>query len=267
MLLGMLYSCSENFDPATDLNGNSSDILSMLQSEDITQRASIDSDNFVFTSNAGTVVRALPNSFVFDDGNLASGLIDFEMTELYTKSDILRYGIPTMTYRSEILESDGEFLFKASQNGQKLTLATTRALSFFVMNSEPNPEMLLFRPFEGLWRFTDYPINAIGPSPTNSFSGYEAFSTELDWVNIDYFVKFDLELTDIGMCLPDGYKDNSVKLWVVFKELNIVLATDGRNLPIGEDIFVVCIAEDLKVNLEPKRTSEEDIKERLAELD
>lgn len=285
LLVTTIFSCREDFDPLTDLNGTRADVEAMLQSTDVTQRAQVDSDNFIFTSTAGTIVKAQPNSFVFADGSLASGQIDFELTELFSKSEILQYGIPTMTYDGEILESDGELLFGASKDGNGLTLAAGKQLELIVPNQEPNDQMQLFRQGEGLWGLTDTPVNVIEVDDSlSTFVAYETFVDRLDWVNIDYFTKFDLELTDISLCLPEDYKDSAVTLWVVFKNLDIVLATDGRNLPIGEDIYVVCIAAededtfrldiqevtievDLKVNLDPKRTSEEDIKKRLKELD
>lgn len=285
LLLSTVFSCKDDFDPITDLNGTRNDITAMLQATDITQRATVDSDNFVFRSAAGTLVKALPNSFVFDDGTIATGMIDFELTELFAKSEILQYGIPTMTYDGEILESDGEFLFAASQNGNALELANEKVLQLLVPNDDPNSGMQLFRPIEGLWGLTESPVNVIEVSDTTeTFWGYETFPDRLAWVNIDYFTKFDLALTDVSICLPEDYKDSAVITWVVFKNLDIVLSTDGRNLPIGEEIYVVCISAenedtfrldiqevtvevDLKVNLDPKRTSEEDIKKRIKELD
>jgi len=285
LILGALFSCKDDFDPLTELNGTPADVMAMLQSEDVTQRARIDSDNFTFTSRAGNTFSAEPNSFVFEDGTLVTGMIDFELTELYTKSDILRYGIPTMTFNSEILESDGEFLFVASQDDRELRLASGKRLDMVVRNPEPNPGMQLFQEVEGLWGATDIPVNTFVVGDTvGGFPRYETFSDRLEWVNIDYFTKFDLDLTDISICLPEGYKEDQVAVWIIFKEYDVVLPSGGRNLPIGEEVYVVCIAaenedtfrldiqeitvaEDLKVNLEPKRTSEEDIKQRLAELD
>ncbi len=291
MICLFFMACDDdvNFDASTDLNGTRSDIRSMLSSIDITQRASLETDNFRFVSEAGTIITAAPDAFVFQDGTPCTGTIDFELTELFTKSQILQYGIQTMTYDGEILESDGEFLFKASQNDQPLRLANGRNLDLLVPNSNPNSSMQLFSAIEGAWGLSpDIPVNIIeleNPDSINDFFlGYETFSPDLDWVNIDYFTKFDTPLTDVSLCLPADYADQSVMTWVVFKDLDIVLQTDGRFLPIGEDIYVIVIAaededtfrldiqevtveEDLKVNLDPERTSIEDIKERLMELD
>jgi len=283
-MLLMLSSC-DDFDPTTDLNGTKGDIVAMLESTDIVQKASVDSDNFVFNSRAGTTITAEPNSFVFADGSIASGMIDFELTELFTKSEILQYGIPTMTYRSEILESDGEFLFGASQNGNELEIAAGKALQVMVRNPEPNPGMQLFDAVEGFWGLSNSLFNVILELDTSNVDlGYEFFATDLDWVNVDYFTKFDLELTDISLCLPEGYDQEQVVVWLVFKDLDVVLPGTGTDLPVGEAVYAVCIAAeddenfrldiqevtiavDLKVNLDPEKASVEEIKRRLKELD
>lgn len=282
-LLFLIVSCTD-FDPVDDLNGTRADIRSMLRSEDITQRASIDANNFTFVSKMGTIVSAEPNSFVFvDGGTLATGMIDFEMTELFTKSEILQYGIVTESNNS-ILESDGEFLFRASQNGQPLRLVYGKGLRLKVPNPDPNPGMELFFAGEGAWWPSQDTLNTILTGNPSSFNGYEFFVNRLDWVNIDYFTKFDLDLTDIKICLPEGYQDDIISVWIVFRDIDVVLGSSGENLPIGEAISIVCIAaedestfrmdiqnvtvkEGLKVNLDPKEESIENIKKLLKELD
>ena len=276
-------SCSESETPA-NLNGDKADIMSMLRSQDITQRASIPSDNFNFVSESGTTVTAEPNSFIFnDDGGTATGMIDFEMIELFTKSEILQYGIETKSNNS-ILESDGEFFFSASQNGRSLRLANGSALALSVPTSNPNSDMELFIEGEGAWWPTGDSLNVFVSNDQTTFSKYEFFVNRLDWVNIDYFTKFDLELTDISICLPEVYKDNNIALWIVFRDIDVVLSSSGNNLPIGEVISIVCIAaenedvfridiqevtveEGLKVDLDPQLESTEDIKSLLKALD
>jgi len=283
-LIVLFNSCKDDFDPTSDLNGSKADIISMLQSEDIVQRASIDSDNFTFVSNVGTIVNAEPNSFEFiADGTLATGMIDFEITELYTKSEILRYGLPTESQGS-ILESDGEFLFSASQNGEPLRLANNKSINVSVPNSEPNPDMELFRGAEGTWWPSDNPFIILGPDTSEEFEGYGFEFDRLTWVNIDYFTKFDLELTDISICVPDGYQEDNILSWIVFRDIDVVLNSTGQNLPIGEVVSIVVIAaededtfrldiqevtieEGLKVNLDPQEESIDDIIDRLKELD
>lgn len=281
-LLLLIYSCDDS-DSSLVLNGTKADIEAMLRSEDITQRATIDSDNFRFVSNKGVEVTASPNSFISaKDGSPVTGMIDFEMTELFSKSEILRYGIPTQT-ADAILESDGEFLFEASQNDEALRMASDFALNVSVPNGDPNPDMETFWEAEGLW----WPLSTsltTSVADSSGFSGYTFGTNRLSWINIDYFLKFDLELTDVEVCLPEEYENEGYILWFVFRDRDVVLSGVGQNLPIGEVVSIVCIAaeneesflidieevtieDNLKVNLEPKRASIERIIELLKELD
>lgn len=282
-LVLLFVSCSNQY-PEIVLNGTRADIMSMLQSQDITQRATLPSNNFNFISENGTSIIAKPNSFIFEDsGDLATGIIDFEITELFTKSEILQYGIETRSINS-IIESDGEFYFSASQNGQSLRLADNKFLSVATPNSDPNPGMELFIAAEDTWLPTGDSLNIFMQNGADSFNGYEFESDRLDWVNIDYFTKFDFDLTDISICLPEEYQDDKIYLWVVFKDIDVVLNSSGENLPIGEDISIVCIAavsedifridirditvqEGLKINLNPKLESAENINILLKDLD
>ena len=282
-ILFLSSSCSDK-DQSVLLSGTKTDILSMLQSEDITQRTSVASNNFIVHTERGTSIRAEPNSFVYEgSGALASGFIDFEVIELFTKSEILQYGIETRSNNS-IIESDGEFLFSASQNGQSLRLANNKVLSLIVPNSNPNPGMELFGAGEGAWWPLGDSLNTFVSNGPDSFNAYGFDFDRLDWVNIDYFTKFDLDLTDISICLPEGYEENRIFSWVVFKNIDVVLNSSGESLPIGEVVSIVCIAAEnentfridiqevtvevgLKVNLNPQVKSVESIKDLLKGLD
>jgi len=277
-------SCEDSLDINEGQIWTPGDIMSMLQSQDITQRSRIDSDNFKFVSNAGVIINAEPNSFEFrDGGELVNGDIDFELLELFTKSQILQYGIPTQTTQG-ILESDGEFLFTASQDDKPLRLANGKALNVQVPNSDPNNGMEFFTEGENLWWQDDSPFQILPNVGIDTFSGYEFTFDRLEWVNIDYFTKFDLELTDISICAPEEYQGDKVQIWIVFQDFDIVLRSSGTNLPIGEVVSVVCIVADeddnfridiqevtieegLKVNLDPQLESADRIKELLKELD
>ena len=86
-LLFLLISCSDS-DQVKVLYGTKEDIMTMLQSDDITQRASINSNSAIFyTEKGGQNTMNTNNLFVFEEnGNTVTGMIDFEVLELYTKS-------------------------------------------------------------------------------------------------------------------------------------------------------------------------------------
>jgi hypothetical protein len=289
----VLYSCTDDFDSNTDLNGSVNDIGEMLKSEDIVQRFSINVDSFVFKSKNNTWVTTRPNSFIYEDnGAQCTGVIDIEYTELFTKSEILRYGIPTLTYDNKILESDGEFLITASQAGRKVKLAPQKTILLSVKNEKPNNQMKLFVEAENLWipagdaSGSIFIVNTSNDVFTNI--GYGFLLNSFRWVNIDYFSKFDKPLTKVSVALPNGYKDSNTRLFAVFSDLKIVLPiscnTFSAMFPLDQKVnFVVISAESkdefrfqirnekvidkLKVPLYPRRTSEDDILKRLKALD
>lgn len=287
------FSCTDRFDPTTGLNGTVNDIEKMLKTDDIVQRVSLPVANFEFKTKNNTWINALPNSFIYeDDGKPCTGNIDIEIMELFTKSEILRYGIPTITLDNKIIESDGEFLFSASQGNRKAKLAPQKKIILSVSNDNPNNKMELFTAIENAWRTAGDELNPINivNAPNDVFNniGYGLELNSFNWVNIDYFTKFDKPLTAVTIVLPSGYSKNNTKVFAVFVEMNIVIPIFGNSytvmLPVDQKVnFVVISAENdsefrfevrkemiknnLTVSMNPKRTSESQIKKALKSLD
>lgn len=286
------YSCTDHFDPTTGLNGTVHDIEKMLNADDIVQRVSLPVANFKFKTRNNTWINALPNSFIYeDDGKPCTGNIDIGITELFTKSEILRYGIPTITWDNKIIESDGEFLFSASQGNRKVKLAPQKEIILSISNDNPNNKMELFTAIENTWRTAGDELNPINivnvPNDVFNNIGYGLELNSFKWVNIDYFSKFDKPLVTTKIELPTGYTNNNTKVFAVFADLNIVIPIYGNMysimLPVDQKVnFVVISAENdnefrfevkkemiknnLTVSMNPKRTSESQIKKALQSL-
>ncbi|MBP9198260.1 MAG: hypothetical protein KBF35_11370 [Saprospiraceae bacterium] len=295
MILTVLipYSCTDHFDPTTGLNGTVNDIEKMLKADDIVQRVSLPVANFEFKTRNNTWINALPNSFIYeDDGKPCTGNINIEITELFTKSEILRYGIPTITLDNKIIESDGEFLFSVSQGNRKVKLAPQKNIILSVKNENPNNQMELFSAIENAWRPVGdefVPITIVNNANSDFRNiGYGLELNSFKWVNIDYFSKFDKPLVTTKIELPTGYNNNNTKVFAVFADLNIVIPIYGNMysimLPADQKVnFVVISAENenefrfevkkemiknnLTVSMNPKRTSESQIKKALQSLD
>lgn len=295
MILTVLipYSCTDHFDPTTGLNGTVNDIEKMLKADDIVQRVSLPVANFEFKTRNNTWINALPNSFIYeDDGKPCTGNINIEITELFTKSEILRYGIPTITLDNKIIESDGEFLFSVSQGNRKVKLAPQKNIILSVKNENPNNQMELFSAIENAWRPVGdefVPITIVNNANSDFRNiGYGLELNSFKWVNIDYFSKFDKPLVTTKIVLPTGYNNNNTKVFAIFADLNIVIPIYGNMysimLPVDQKVnFVVISAENenefrfevrkemiknnLTVSMNPKRTSESQIKKALKSLD
>jgi len=287
------FSCTDDFDPTTGLKGTVNDIEKMLRTDDIVQRVSIPVDNFDFKSIHNTTLWAPPNSFIFEDnGAQCIGKIDLEFTELFTKSEILRYGIPTITLDNKIIESDGEFLLSVSQGNRKVKLAPQKKIALSVSNDNPNNQMELFSAIENSWRPVGDELGTINVVNTsNDFFVNVGYGLELNsfrWVNIDYFTKFDRPLTKTSVVLPKGYDNNNTLIFAVFVDLNIVIPIFGNGysamLPIDQkvnfvaisaesnnefrfDIKKVIIKDNLTLSMNPTKSSESQIKKALKSLD
>jgi len=295
MILTVLipYSCTDHFDPTTGLNGTVNDVEKMLKADDIVQRVSLPVANFEYKTRNNTWINALPNSFIYeDDGKPCTGNINIEITELFTKSEILRYGIPTITLDNKIIESDGEFLFSVSQGNRKVKLAPQKNIILSVKNENPNNQMELFSAIENAWRPVGdefVPITIVNNANSDFRNiGYGLELNSFKWVNIDYFSKFDKPLVTTKIVLPKGYNNNNTKVFAIFADLNIVIPIYGNMysimLPVDQKVnFVVISAENdnefrfevkkemiknnLTVSMNPKRTSESQIKKALKSLD
>ncbi len=256
----LIISCKDNLDNPENIIGSADDIRFMLSTEDIVQRVSVASDDFRIVTEGRAVITAPENSFVRADGSLYVGNIDFEVTEIYSKSDIIRYGISTMTADGMILVSEGEFKFAAFGDEEPLQLAPGIVLQVQVPSDSLISETQLFEAQGNLWvpvdssnlRIVEYEVDE------NLWQiGYEAFVDELDWVNFDYFLGSDEAVTQVSTDLAEGITEENSLLFALFKNRNVVVefgATESSDfsafLPIGEEVyFVLLVAEQSDVFL------------------
>jgi outer membrane protein assembly factor BamB len=304
-------SCKKDIDvfipDVVVLNGEVSDIFAAFGTSPDKETFNVNSDNWIRVSTANaSVIEAQSESFELPDGSLATGDIRLEITELFSKGEILMYGIETIS-EGRILESDGELIIRAFQGDQELSLAPGKRINIKVSNPNPREEMELFygqTKVDPAGVETRDWLEADGDSLSTANVwesqwedsvrvgfGYECFSDSLDFVNIDYFTKFDLDLTQACVNLPNGYDTDNTVVFAVFDDYNIVLSLAGNpdlemfcaNLPVGENVqFIVTAAEDedtfhfgtasstidenLFVEIIPEETPIDDIKAYLMSL-
>ena len=295
LMLLTIIGCSDEVTPS-NFTGTTQEIREMLRGENPEQVYLVSTDGFEIKTNYGTVISAAPNSFTYLDGSPYTGdFFTLGVTEVISKSDLIRYGYQTITTNGEILTSDGEYNFTAMAD-RELMLTPQATLELYIPNENPSNSAILFdlssetmtwtprdtTPLQlGEWRFEmdDWQF------------GYVASLSSLDWVNVDYFTKFELPLTEVQVCLPQGYSLENTLAFAVFSDRDIVLelgeSVDNlfmAPLPLGENVHLVAITsegggnfrvvkkevtitENLKVNLEPQPASEEEIIACLESLD
>lgn len=239
-LIFIISSCSKD-DPgqpkdAIKISSSDSDFSvseDLLQLEDIAQFYRDDEADFSIKTDHGVLITAEPGSFVYDDDNEpVTGEIDFKVIELFTKSDIMRFGIHTKTDTDEILVSEGELYLEARTDSRKLKLAPGKKLRVRVPDNDPLNETQLFFGTENSFTVGESWVVADSSSsvslnewPVNDDIwdvGYDAFLDKLGWVNYDYFLGQE-DLRKIIVSLPDGYSFSDTHVWVFFDDLAVAL--------------------------------------------
>lgn len=238
------------------------------------------------------------NGFETKRGQEVSGTITLEITEMYTKGEIILYGIHTMS-GGQILESGGEFRVQAFKDGEPLQMKDGVYYNVKKPDQDPQSGMELFFGSEDEtdWVLADPDFNGVPISEwlidsTSIGIGYECFPNGLEYVNIDYFTKFETEDTRVEVELPPAFSNTNSVVIAVFEDYNIVINLESDSVdkvffnnafPIGEKVEFVAIANiddeyyldsgkdvvevGLRVTLDPQKLSYEDLKEFLLGLD
>lgn len=93
----------------------------------------------------GTRLFIPENAFVDAMGNPVSDKeVTVKLTEALTFSDMLLNGLTTMTSDGDVLETGGMFFIEATANGQTLSLAPVKEISFKLPNQNLKDDMRLF---------------------------------------------------------------------------------------------------------------------------
>ncbi len=233
-MLFVVFSCNKDDSlqiPSTkQISKSDSDFSAsydLLQLDDIAQIYRVDEDDFSIRTEYGVLITADPGSFVFrDTKEPVTGQIDFKVIELFTKVDIMRFGIQTNTYRDGILVSEGELYLEARKDNRALELAPSEKIRVRVPADELNDDTQLFSAAEGFWFPADTSSTVdINEWPENEdiwAVGYDAFLDKLGWVNYDYFLGEE-NLRRIEISLPEGYTANDTHGWVFFDDLTVAL--------------------------------------------
>jgi hypothetical protein len=133
-----------------------------------------------------------PNSFVLKNGAPITGEVKLEILEVYTPVDMILSNLPTMS-NGQPLESGGEFLVRASYNGQEAILAPGRTIAINLpgdnldgmqvfngqLNADSTVNWVLNTGPTGVWR------DSLGSPGANA---YTLFSDSVNWINCDKFL-------------------------------------------------------------------------------
>lgn len=249
-----LSSCDKNEEPEP---AQKSAVTEYIESREAApQKFSVStSSTQTITTSGGMDVTIPANSFVDMDGNPVSGDVDFDIIEIYNKSDMIKSARPTMS-DGNVLISGGEFSFSASIGGEQVQLKDNGTIT--VQSPSPSGTIdLSMSLFIG------------GEDSIGQFNWDEIFGTSMDtmaqgsryffdidtlaWINIDKF--YGATTTDLTINLEAGFTTERALTYIVFNDINSVLMPSTYNgtinetnyvqslIPVGESITVICIAE------------------------
>lgn len=210
------------------------------------------------TGAKGTRIQVFPNSFQDDDGNIVSGSIDIELTEILDLKDMVMMNKPT-TSEGRLLTTGGELKVSALQNGQALNLSPNARMVFNVPTTTADPNMELFLGQESddgtvEWLTADT-LGLTGDSLIaieDTANLYYWFNIgdygddDWGWINCDYFYGDSNPTTSISIKPNEGHDATNTNVWLYVPSANSLAGTFWN----GTDAFVFNqIPESLSVTV------------------
>ncbi len=206
----------------------------------------------VINTSGGMTVTVPANAFTDKDGNAVTGDIDFDIIEIYEKSDMIFSEKPTIS-NGNVLISGGEFSFTATKDGEELQLKDNTTINVNSPTSSMDPSMSLFiggeDPATGEFNWEQLFGNNQLDSANSQAAIYVFDIDTLGWINVDKF--YGGSTTSITVNLEEGFTIDQAHTFVVFDNLQSVIGLYGAgsatsytpsNMPLSEDITVLCVA-------------------------
>jgi hypothetical protein len=220
-----------------------------------------------FTGDNGVKINVPANSFVYSNGNIVTGTIDFELIEVLDVSSMVSLN-KTTTSNDEILVSGGQIKLIATQNSSQVFLAQGMAVEVKVPTANPDPQMELFVGNQNSTGDVDWvssvvdttqqdSIIVVGDTIGSGWVDYYSFdftNDSLGWINCDYFWNNSSPDTDIIAQLDTAFNSTNTACFLVFTDINSVMGLynysavnngefGGINIPTGQPVTFVCISE------------------------
>jgi len=185
------------------------------------------------------------------NGTIATGDLDVEFIELYTKADLLLTNICTVGKHPngdlEMLVTGGAFYVNISKDGEKVDV-TNSHLSLNIPTSLTgglDSDMVLWTgSFDNqenlIWEeFTD--IEFGGVQKGEDFY-HLSITDELDWINCDRFWDDPRPKTSLTFSVPQGYNSSNSAVFISFDGVLGILR-GASDIPIGAECNVIFVSE------------------------
>lgn len=209
-----------------------------------------------FQTSEGLTVIVLPGSLQLSNGSLATGKIHIETILVKHRGDMVRLDKPTTSF-GRVLISGGEIFVRIRKENQELQLAPGKGIYIKYTDPAPTRLMKLFYGDESNpERFNWIPAANVsgngGVDTMSNPSGYELFSTQLRWLNCDYFLDTSGARVNVTASLPADYTNANTSVYLVFKEIKSVAGMYGDmttkrflspKVPTGKTAVLVSITK------------------------
>lgn len=169
--------------------------------------------------------------------------IDIEILEVYSVSEMIFNNVPT-TSNGSLLVSGGEFKLTASKNGSDLSLSSS--ISVNVPTTSPDNNMELFfgnEQTDGTVNWFPAPVDSIkfDSSTVNSLytspSFYQIQTTNLGWINCDYFYRSTGSKSTISFESADeSISISYIKKYIYFPSINSLANVYGSTFEVDNNI-------------------------------
>ena len=207
-----------------------------------------------FQTADGLTVMVLPSSLLLPGGAVATGRIHIEMTLVKQRGDMIRLDKPT-TSNGRVLVSGGEIFIKIRKDNEELHLAPGKGIYIKYRDPSASTQMRLFYGDESNaerfnWVPADNGNGGLSVDTANSTLGYSLFSTQLRWINCDYFSDSSGQRVNVAASLAPDYTNANTSVYLVFKDLKSVVGMYGDinskrfmspKVPVGKSVVLVSI--------------------------
>lgn len=190
--------------------------------------------------NQGTQITLSGNNFEDANGNPLTGMVDIELIELYSLSEMIAANKVTLAEENgQIipLTSGGEFYISVTQNGNPVTVVNALSMRTAAVPNTVNNMQLFNGNLDAqgniLWTLDN---NATLPTDTAGWRYLFDWNGAYNWVNCDYFFSFNNQQTNVTVEVPGYCEEENTIVYLAMPDetaLTSLSHTSGNEYTTG----------------------------------
>lgn len=201
-----------------------------------------------------------PYSCFNPDNNMPLyGDVKIEVLALAKKGDYIKFLIPT-TSNNNLLESEGTFYIRLSQNNHELVLKPNNFLKIRWIYAAPAQNMKFFelndlRSHDSLYTWLPAYNGNISVWDSTSYGvpkrGYDMMSGSIGWLNCGLFIDTLPQTTRLNVTLPPNYTNKNTFVFATFNNKRTIVRLNADfnsrtfyalNVPVNSPITILSIS-------------------------